>query len=301
MKMEYLHRCNLCSSEDIFALDKNHNIFQCNRCGYIFDNPRPTYDEIAKFYSADNKYDSWIKEEEARNMLWLRRLKMVLKYRRDGTLLDVGTGIGQFLNFARTNFEVEGTEISESAINIAAEKYNLKLIKGQLEDIYFGGRRFDIITLFHVLEHVPYPSQLMEKCYDLLRDDGILVIAVPNETASFITHISVSVVQPVKRLLSSLGIGSFRSSGKYGLQKIILDGSLGDIHLSHFDASVLKKWLTQKHFDLIEDTLDPYFAAKGVAKIAQDIIYYIFLAIKKVSGSNFYPTIWIAARKKKRS
>lgn len=106
MKLEYLNKCNLCKGKDISPIDKDHNIYKCNHCGYIFDNPRPTFDETKNFYSREDQYDPWLKEEKGRDILWQRRLRMVKKYKTTGTLLDIGAGIGQFLNFAKNDFVV---------------------------------------------------------------------------------------------------------------------------------------------------------------------------------------------------
>lgn len=239
MRLEYLKKCNLCESKDILPIDNDHNIFRCSQCGYIFDNPRPTYDEIVGFYLREDQYHSWLGEERGREALWQRRLKMVKRFKNKGTLLDVGAGIGQFLHFARDDFEVEGTEISESAIKVAREKYDLNLKKGQLEDIDFGDCRFDVITLFHVLEHVPDPSGLIERCYNLLKEKGIIVIAIPNDINSLIKN-------PFKRLLSILRIGKIRRFGIFGLPKIELDSSLAEIYVSHFTVSSLKNGLVQE-------------------------------------------------------
>jgi len=106
---------------------------------------------------------------------------MVNRYGRGGRLLDVGTGIGQFLHFARFGYEVTGTEVSEQAIQIARVKYGLELRRGRIEELDFGNRRFDVITLFHVLEHVHDPRRLLSRCRELLSTTGIVVVAVPNE------------------------------------------------------------------------------------------------------------------------
>jgi ubiquinone/menaquinone biosynthesis C-methylase UbiE len=291
MKLEYLNKCNLCESEDILSIDNDHNIFKCHHCGYIFDNPRPTFDEVTNFYSREDQYDGWLKEEKGRGALWQRRLKMVKKFKNTGTLLDIGAGIGQFLYFAKDDFAVEGTEISESAIKVAKQKYGLSLKKGQLDDIDFGGSRFDVLTLFHVLEHVPDPSQLIKRCYNLLNQQGVLIIAVPNEIDSFIAR-------PIKRLFSVFRIHSFRKYGVFGLPKVELDGTLGEIHLSHFTVSSLRKLLTKKNFAVVKDTLDPYYVATGILKVIHDLLFLIFLTIKRISNSNLYDTIWIVAKRK---
>src|SRR5207248_9114315 len=69
------------------------NFSRCGSCGYVFDNPRPTIDELVAFYSQPAKYDSWLHASKARDALWARRLKRLLPYKAAGNLLDVGTGI----------------------------------------------------------------------------------------------------------------------------------------------------------------------------------------------------------------
>ena len=215
---------------------------------------------------------------------------MVKRFKSTGALLDIGTGIGQFLHFARNHFQVEGTEVSESAINIAKEKYGLDLKRGQVEDIDFGDRRFDVITLFHVLEHVPNPSLVIKKCYGLLTPTGVLVIAVPNEIHSFIKR-------PIRRLLSILKIGKFKNYGTFGLPRLTLNGTLREIHLSHFTVSSLTRGLSNENFTVVEDTLDPYYSAAGIAKIAHGFLYSASLFIKKAFEVNLYDTILMVAKR----
>ncbi len=76
-----------------------------------------------------------------------------------------------------------------------------------------------------------------------------------------------------------------------------MDGTLSEIHLSHFTVQSLKKFLTSKNFFIFEDTLDPYYAAEGINEIFQRISYLFFLIIKKLVKRNLYKTIWIAAMK----
>jgi len=297
MKLEYLTMCSLCESEDIAPVDSDLNIFKCNHCGYIFDNPRPTFDEIKSFYSNEGKYGAlirkmWLKEEKARDILWQRRLVKLKKLKENGALLDIGAGIGQFLQLAKNDFEVLGTEISKIAIAIAKAKYDLNLIEGRIEDIDFGHRRFDVITLFHVLEHVPDPSSLLKRCYDLLSKDGVLIIATPNEIDSF--------RRTIIRLLSVLPVSRFRKYGKFGLPKLELGKSLNEIHLSHFTLSTLRWLIKKSNFIVVEDTLDPYYVATGIKKIVDDLLYLIFLVIKKISKVNLYDTIWIVAKRSAR-
>jgi hypothetical protein len=117
METELLQHCKLCDSDSLGPLDPDCNIAQCRTCGYVFDNPRPTLQELISFYSRPGKYDSWLEEIGPRNRLWKRRLKKLQSTKKPGSLLDVGTGIGQFLSVARTSYHgVYGTEVSATAV-----------------------------------------------------------------------------------------------------------------------------------------------------------------------------------------
>ena len=287
MEFEHLRICNLCESNKISPIDEDNNVYQCKSCGYVFYNPRPTWDEIVGFYSRMNKYDSWLEELEERDVLWKRRLRLVKRHTASGSLLDVGTGIAQFLSVARHDFKVKGTEISRSAILIAKQKYDIDVNQGEVEGIEFD-LKFDVITLFHVLEHVPNPLSTLTRCKELLNNGGILIVAVPNNI--------ISIKSVVKRLLSILKIGRFRNCGRLGLPKLALNGSQREIHLSHFTPSVLKGFLERNGFVVIRNSLDPYYAAKGVRKIFHDLLYLSCSVVMKASNINFYDAIWMVAK-----
>jgi len=123
-------------------------------------------------------------------------------------LVQVGTGTGQFLYYAKNYFnEVYGTEVSCSAINIVKEKYKLDITEGDIVDIEFKtDMSFDNITLFHVLEHVTDPKKVIEKCRLLLNKEGILIIAVPNDI--------LSLKSKTKIVLNKMGMKRFRNTGR---------------------------------------------------------------------------------------
>lgn len=290
MNLETLGACPLCGTKRIRPIDATANICECEPCGYIFDNPRPTIEDLVAFYSQPNKYDSWLAEEQARDQLWRRRLRHLLRVRKPGSLLDVGAGIGQFLDVARPHFtEVRGTEVSKSATGIAREKYGLELMRGEIETIEFGATQFDNITLFHVLEHVPNPRTVVEKCARLLRKGGVLMIAVPNDIQSFKAR--------VKKILRVAGVHKYQKNGRLCLPRIVLDGSLREIHLSHFTPGALRRLVEQVGFSVIWNTLDPYYVATGL-NMGKEAAYYRFcLALKSVMRANLYDTILLVGRK----
>ena len=290
--LETLQACPLCDQNQFRILDASANICECACCGYIFDNPRPTIEALVAFYSNPTKYDSWLSEELARNLLWERRLRQVLRIRKPGSLLDVGAGIGQFLDLARPYFsEVQGTEVSASAVEIARKRYGLELIQGEIHAINFGCTYFDNITVYHVLEHVPDPKLLIQKCASLLSDRGVLVIAVPNEMHSLRTR--------ARGVLNAMGILKSGNIGRLGLPRIVLDGTLAEIHLSHFTPQVLARLVKSCGLSVVSNTLDPYYAATGFTKWKEGVYYRCCGILQTLARVNLYETILIVARKER--
>jgi 2-polyprenyl-3-methyl-5-hydroxy-6-metoxy-1,4-benzoquinol methylase len=286
--METVAACNLCHSQAIRQLDREYNFCQCGDCGYVFDSPRPTLEEIVAFYSQDSKYDSWVDAAAARDALWKRRLHNLLPHRAEGNLMDVGTGIGQFLHHARPYFtDVQGTEVSASAVRVAQEKYGLQIHHGRVEEMGFSPESFNNITLFHVLEHVPDPAALLQCCRTLLRPDGVIAIAVPNDVLAWTSKL--------KKLGRNLGLGPFKKfSPVLGISRA---GSSKEIHLSHFTPAVLQSLLQSAGFTVLDAGIDPYYATAGL-RGAIDAAYCVtHKAIYKTLGINRYDTIWMVGRR----
>jgi len=288
MESELLHQCNLCDSAQLDVLDAECNIAQCRSCGYVFDNPRPTLQALIGFYSKPGKYDSWLEELGPRERLWKRRLSKLQSTKKPGSLLDVGTGIGQFLSLARNSYsEVHGTEVSSTAVEIAKQRYGLDLFRGTIDDLATQCKTFDNITLFHVLEHVPDPKSMLNTCHSLLSPGGCLVIAVPNEVAS---------LRGLKRRLFSK-LRKPKNGGVLGLPRLTLNGSISEIHLSHFSPGVLARLLESTGFSVITSTLDPYYVRTGLRRLKADFYYYGCLVFRHLFGVNIYDTILMIARK----
>lgn len=285
---EVVSTCAVCGSRDIQQLDPECHLCRCGGCGYVFDSPRPCQEDIVGFYSQAEKYDSWIDEAAGRDALWRRRLRMLLPHCSLGTLLDIGTGIGQFLHHARAYFtEVAGTEISASAIRLAEERYGLRILRGQVEDLKLPECGYDNITLFHVLEHVPDPAKLVRRCHQLLRSGGTLVIAVPNDVLGW--------GSAIKRLGRRLGLTPFRKFSRVlGIPRA---GTSREIHLSHFTPPVLHRLVTDCGFNVVEEGLDPYYASDGLRRVADAAYYCFHRALFVLFGLNRYETCWLVARK----
>lgn len=291
MTEEILSACIGCSSDGLVRFSGENKTSLCDRCGLLFDNPRPSASAIQDFYSRESQYDGWLAELSERDRLWRRRLaKMLGANPKRGALLDVGAGIGQFLNHARSVFEnVTGTEVSSSAIEIAYERYGLNLVEGNLEDISSLNKKFSVVTAFHVLEHVPFPGKFLSRCFNLLEEGGLLVLAVPNDVHT--------VGSRLRRLFRLFRIGKYARYTRLGLPPLILDGSIHEIHLSHFTKKSLTSLVSDHGFLVEQTSLDPFFVARGWKLFRFQLLYRIFSWIHSITGVNLYGTLWVVARK----
>jgi ubiquinone/menaquinone biosynthesis C-methylase UbiE len=280
--------CNVCGGDQIQKVDLEFNFCRCNSCGYVFDSPRPSFAEISAFYSQAGKYDAWFKAEQARDKLWKRRLKKLSQSGVGGRLLDIGAGYGQFLHHARPFFsEVTGTEVSTNAVGLAKEKYGLSLLAGQVEELELQLHSFDTITLFHVLEHVPDPGKLVRRCHALLKSQGMLVTAVPNDVLAWTSKI--------KKIGKRLGLKPFQKfSPELGISRA---GASREIHLSHFTPPVLRRLLENCGLHVMEESLDPYYVSSGVRVFLDNAYYAIHRVLYSILKINRYDTIWMVARK----
>jgi len=177
---ESLNFCSLCGGQGFTRLYEP-DICRCQSCHVYFRNPRPDQALILDSYNEGETFRQWQNELGIRSRLWKKRCSLIWAYRSSGLLLDIGTGDGYFLDFAKNIFTVEATEISKTGVEYArARGHNIH--KGTIFNTKFNGKQFDVITMWHVLEHLPMPGRVLVRARSLLKQDGLLVIAVPNET-----------------------------------------------------------------------------------------------------------------------
>lgn len=159
-------------------------VCSCGDCGHAYINPQPNFDELAPYYQDGYRpYDApeaRVAEmvDEAQRTGLLRHVRLHAGMR----VLDYGCGSGDFLS-AATRLGVQAVGIEPSLL--AAERarsLDLEVYHGTLETIDREslGEAFDLITLNHVLEHVPDPPGLLAQLRGLLKSDGLIWVAVPN-------------------------------------------------------------------------------------------------------------------------
>ena len=187
-------QCILCGSAERSLLFRQGEwtVFKCTACGLAFLDPRPSPDELSRYYERDyfdSHYDQGLRREspEMRRRLSQEqhRIRFIRRYKKNGHLLDIGCGMGYFLYACSLQgFEVEGMDISDASTAYIRAELGLDVKTGTVDRIGYEDGRFDIITMWHFLEHSPDPRAYLESASRWLKDDGILVVDVPNHEST---------------------------------------------------------------------------------------------------------------------
>jgi ubiquinone/menaquinone biosynthesis C-methylase UbiE len=198
--MEELKSCPLCSgtefgpyikAKDYTVSKQEFSIVSCLSCGFKFTNPRPQESALPDYYKAEAYISHTDTSAGLVNKLYKlvrsftlkSKLNLVSPHLRGNLLLDIGAGTGAFLNEVKRKYpHVCGVEPDPDASRLAKEKYDLDLFAesylSELKD-----KSCDVITMWHVLEHVPRLRDRVQELSRLLADGGIVVVAVPNYQA----------------------------------------------------------------------------------------------------------------------
>ena len=193
---ERLDQCPICKSGNLsnFLITKDYSVTQesfaiveCKRCSFKFTNPRPSEENIAKYYQSENYISHSNKGNNLINTVYKaaryftvkRKVKFISEFHSSGNLLDIGCGTGDFIQKAKEKgWNVLGVEPGEEAQRHIPEKFR-PFVYQNIKEIRLKNY-FHIVTLWHVLEHIYDLSETIKKIKKLLSPEGRLVIAVPN-------------------------------------------------------------------------------------------------------------------------
>ncbi len=180
-------KCDLCGSDEftllffgndyLFFSPLKLELKECKNCGLVGLNPRPK--DISPFYREyhNNKHTNDLFE-----FLSPSRKKKIEKFKKPGKILDIGCGQGGFLNTMKSNgWETYGVELSKDACHYARTTYGLKKIYNcDLLSFDIPENYFDVVTLWHVFEHLSKPQDTLKRISKILKEDGLLLIESPN-------------------------------------------------------------------------------------------------------------------------
>lgn len=205
--------------------------------------------------------------------LWTRRLQFVRMFKSGGRHIDIGAGDGTFLRKTKeAGFSVIGTEwavwIRCGLIRYTGIDWKL----GQFTEINLPEVKYDLIALWHILEHLPYPGVMMSRIRKIIAPDGILVVAVPNED------------HPIwrNRLIHWNHRTPFEPL-RFG----------SEIHLTHFQPRTLKRLLRLHQFRIVYFGEDDFYDNRSSLKRLKIICYE---ALARLTG--WHPAVaMVAARR----
>lgn len=221
---EQLVDCTVCGGRRLVPLHayRRAHLVRCRDCGLVFAGRRPSAAELADHYGSYSRadYDSPITRKRYRELLGSFE-----RYRQTDRILDVGCGIGFFLEEARDcGWEAHGSEFEERAVEIVRAK-GLSCAQAPIGPDTFEPDSFDVVTAFEVVEHVSDPLVEAATIASALRPGGLLYLTTPNFG-------SLS-----RRLLR----------GRWSLVGY-------PEHLSYFTPSTLRSWLGRFGFVPVELT-----------------------------------------------
>lgn len=156
---------------------KHHRIVRCRKCGLIYSNPRDSSGLIEDSYS-QVRDDQYMRFSEARFITFRKALKHAEELKSGKSLLDVGCYTGVFMKAAvLKGWHAVGIEPSHWACETRTNEHNLKIINASIYNAHEIKDKFDLITLWDVIEHLTDPKSVLKICRDKLLDDGIIAIS----------------------------------------------------------------------------------------------------------------------------
>lgn len=229
---------------DYTVSHETFNIVSCLDCDFTLTSPRPEDEQLGKYYQSENYISHSNKAATLLDKIYLLARNFTLKwkvsllqkyYLKQGEVhvLDYGCGTGEFLKACQASgFKIDGVEPSENARSKSSETNQIKI----LESIHgLDGKTFDIITMWHVLEHIPDFELIIQKLKSKLATEGILFIAVPNHKSFDAQH--------YKQHWAGFDVPR---------------------HLWHFSSNTMKKILSKNNLNLVDICgmkLDAYYVS----------------------------------------
>lgn len=194
-----IDHCPICESKNIADYLKNKsikagNIFFiessiCNDCGFYFQNPIMDYDKIRGIYQ-----NNYVGNEENQRVRFERELinrkSSALSFmdliKEGDSILEIGCSSGYNLQNIKENFggklQLKGVDFDGDSTKYGRERTGLDL---STEDIFSSNNKFDFVFLNHVFEHISDPKDFFSKLQSIVKDDGYLIINVPNSEKWF--------------------------------------------------------------------------------------------------------------------
>lgn len=180
--------CPFCNSSgnklhEKFGPKLQYTYVKCLDCKLIYQNPRPKYDEIF-LKDAYEEYEgylpAYVYDEKSLNSLD-KELNEILKFDKKKTaILEIGSAMGDFLKVSQKYYsKCVGVDVAENMAEYVKSQLNLHVHIGSYIDVNFD-EKYSCVHMSHVIEHIPNPKEWLSKTKQILEDQGVLVVNVPN-------------------------------------------------------------------------------------------------------------------------
>ena len=194
-----IHICPLCGGQqlehaltctDHYASGEQFEVIRCVHCGFLMTQGVPVEAEIGKYYETPDYISHSDTQQGLMNRVyhWVRQYMLSRKAAlvkrvsglSEGSLLDYGTGTGYFANtMVCQGWKVKAIEKSPQARAFAKKQFGLNVeAEHSLKD--YPSMSLDVVTLWHVMEHLEHLNEMWETLHRILKDKGVLIVAVPN-------------------------------------------------------------------------------------------------------------------------
>jgi len=183
---------------------------------------------------------------------------------RGSKLLDVGCALGIFLSLARERgWDPYGIDISRYAVEYAQTRFGICAARGELTDVRFPDREFDVITLWDVFEHFRNPSAQLQEMHRVLKDDGVVLLDTPNAEA---------LIRRISHLLYGVSLGKI----SYPARKLH-----HVFHLYYYSRKTLRSIVRKHGFDIVWMRGKPIPLVKARGSALERLIVKGFSALEK--------------------
>jgi len=189
--------CNLCGASDaeqIRTKDRHGHFLRsviCRRCGLVWTDPRPTPEQVVEFYAHEYRrdykgaYQPKPKHTYRAGKVAVDRFRRLQPFLKPGLrVLDVGAGSGEVVYVLRAmGYEASGFEPNEGYARFAAGTLGVPVRQGFWQAVAIPPESLGVVTMFHVVEHLESPFDVMRRARQWLKPEGLLLVEVPNVEA----------------------------------------------------------------------------------------------------------------------
>ena len=261
-------KCYVCNRTKVRQVSKFYgiNYVKCQKCNHVFTDRRLSDEGLKKYYSEDEHYfkETYTKKSiiNMRKKIFLPKIKFVEKYTKGKNWLDIGSGDGTAVVAAKSEgFRSSGIEMSKTGRKFAKKYHKVELYDKTLENFVIENtKKWNVVSFFGVLEHVPNPIEMVRLSNNLLAKDGIIALELPNYN-SLGTYVQKLSKIPARHLIPYAHIMMFTmKSAQYTLEKNGFKPIA--VWIYGMDMIEFLKHVSQKDKDFAKSELSNLFAKK---------------------------------------